>query len=99
MIVLEHPEEDNHNGGQLQFGPDGMLYIAPGDGGSSKKANAQNLSSELGKILRIDPRQSGSSPYTVPAGNPFASGERCRRSGPTACATCSASRSTAGPAT
>jgi len=60
----------NHNGGQLQFGPDGFLYIGLGDGGSGGDPmnNGQRLDTLLGKILRID--VSGS-PYTVPASNPF----------------------------
>ena len=47
---------DNHNGGQLLFGPDGYLYIGMGDGGSGgdPQNNAQNLDSLLGKMLRID---------------------------------------------
>ena len=63
----------NHNGGQLAFGPDGMLYIALGDGGSGgdPQGNAQNKASLLGKILRISPTPNGSSPYSIPPGNPF----------------------------
>ena len=60
----------HHHGGQLQFGPDGYLYLSTGDGDSSA-INAQELTNPLGKILRIDPRQAGAAPYTVPAGNPF----------------------------
>jgi hypothetical protein len=73
LLSIPHPGAVDHNGGQLQFGPDGDLYISTGDGGgpNDKFHNAQNLSSLLGKILRIDPRQSGAQPYTVPAGNPF----------------------------
>ena len=76
VIVLEHPGASNHNGGQIQFGRDGMLYLAPGDGGGSNDpgGDAQRLDSELGKVLRINPRQSGAAPYTVPPDNPFASG-------------------------
>jgi hypothetical protein len=71
VLTLDHPGADNHNGGQLQFGPDGMLYVAPGDGGIGRSANAQNLDSPLGKILRIDPRGGVVGSYTVPADNPF----------------------------
>ncbi|MDQ4098612.1 MAG: PQQ-dependent sugar dehydrogenase [Actinomycetota bacterium] len=63
----------NHNGGEVVFGPDGKLYIGFGDGGSQGDPNnrAQNLGDLLGKLLRIDPTPSGSTPYTVPADNPF----------------------------
>jgi len=57
----------NHNGGQMQFGPDGFLYIALGDGGSP--VPAQDLNQLLGKILRID--VDNGLPYTIPADNPF----------------------------
>jgi glucose/arabinose dehydrogenase len=61
----------NHNGGQVTFGPDGMLYIGLGDGGSGgdPQGNAQNLSTLLGSILRVDP--SRGDPYAVPGDNPF----------------------------
>jgi glucose/arabinose dehydrogenase len=61
----------NHNGGQLQFGPDGYLYIGMGDGGSGgdPQNHAQTLSSVLGKLLRID--VDTGSPYAIPADNPF----------------------------
>lgn len=60
----------NHNGGDLDFGPDGFLYLAPGDGGGvGDPANsAQDLSKPLGKILRLNVDGAG---YTVPANNPF----------------------------
>jgi glucose/arabinose dehydrogenase len=61
----------NHKGGQLQVGPDGMLYAGFGDGGSGgdPDENAQNLGRVLGKLIRIDPRPNGG--YSVPASNPF----------------------------
>jgi len=61
----------NHNGGQIQFGPDGFLYIATGDGGSGGDPNnlAQDLGSLLGKMLRID--VDSGSPYAIPASNPY----------------------------
>ena len=76
LFVHDDPEP-NHNGGQLVFGPDGLLYVGTGDGGGANdqhgaRGNAQNLGSPLGKILRIDPKASGGKAYTIPAGNPFA---------------------------
>ncbi len=73
VLTIPHPLENNHNGGQLQFGPEGLLFISTGDGGGSndQHENAQNLSRPLGKILRIDPLASGVLPYTVPGDNPF----------------------------
>jgi hypothetical protein len=61
----------NHNGGHVLFGPDGMLFIATGDGGSGgdPQGNGQNRGSLLGKILRID--VDGGDPYAVPSDNPF----------------------------
>jgi len=74
--ILLHVDQPfaNHNGGNLVFGPDGMLYIGLGDGGSGgdPQGNGQNLNTLLGKMLRID--VSGQSGYTIPADNPFASG-------------------------
>jgi glucose/arabinose dehydrogenase len=62
----------NHNGGQLAFGPDGLLYVGLGDGGDGgdPQNNAQNPGTLLGKILRIDV-ESAASPYAVPPSNPF----------------------------
>lgn len=64
----------NHNGGDLVFGPDGMLYIGLGDGGSQgdPNGNGQNVNVLLGKMLRLDVR--GKDGYSIPADNPFASG-------------------------
>jgi len=76
-VVLRMPDhESNHNGGQLLFGPDGLMYVGTGDGGGGgdrhgARGNAQNLGSLLGKILRIDPRAGGGRPYQVPGSNPF----------------------------
>jgi glucose/arabinose dehydrogenase len=63
----------NHNGGNLAFGPDGYLYIGLGDGGSGGDpyGNGQSLKTLLGKMLRIEPRPSGSKPYGIPPDNPF----------------------------
>src|SRR5204863_205515 len=61
----------NHNGGTLNFGPDGYLYIGMGDGGSSNDPGnrAQNKDSLLGKMLRID--VSGGGAYSNPPTNPY----------------------------
>jgi glucose/arabinose dehydrogenase len=76
QVLQMADHESNHNGGMLLFGPDKLLYIGTGDGGGGgdqhgAHGNAQNLGVLLGKILRIDPRASGSQPYTVPPSNPF----------------------------
>jgi glucose/arabinose dehydrogenase len=72
VIVIPHPINANHNGGQMQFlGED--LYFGTGDGGAGGDPpnNAQDKKVLLGKLLRIDPRPRGGGPYTVPATNPF----------------------------
>jgi glucose/arabinose dehydrogenase len=73
LLKIAHPVNANHNGGQLQFGPDGFLYAGTGDGGGGGDApnNAQNTNVLLGKLLRIDV---DNSLYAIPAGNPFANG-------------------------
>ena len=70
ILKIAHPGQSNHNGGQLQFGPDGMLWAGTGDGGGGgdPDGNAQNKHALLGKLLRLD--VSGASGYTMPADNP-----------------------------
>jgi glucose/arabinose dehydrogenase len=74
VLTLSQPYR-NHNGGAIAFGPDGLLYIGTGDGGSSGDPGnrAQDRFSPLGKILRLD--VDNGDPYAVPADNPFADGE------------------------
>ena len=71
VLRIDHRSFSNHNGGQMQFGPDGNLWIGTGDGGSGNDPNghAQNPTTLLGKMLRIAPTPGGG--YTIPAGNPF----------------------------
>jgi len=83
LVEIDQPFS-NHNGGQLQFGPDGYLYIGMGDGGSGGDPfnNGQNPMALLGKMLRIDVDGGGNPPdcgggaanYTIPADNPFVDG-------------------------
>lgn len=77
MLEVSQPFS-NHNGGHMEFGPDGYLYIGLGDGGSGgdPQGNGQNLSTLLGSMLRID--VSGGGAYTIPADNPFASDANAR---------------------
>ena len=81
-IVLEIPRENlpggdptaGHNGGQLQFGPDGLLYISVGDGDccADPSGNGQNTGTLNGKLLRINPAGTMPFQYSIPADNPFA---------------------------
>ena len=74
LLFVKQPFS-NHNGGQLQFGPDGLLYVGMGDGGSGGDPGnrAQNLSIPLGKLLRIDPLKRGARWFTAGYGlrNPW----------------------------
>jgi len=71
LLTIPQPYE-NHNGGQIAFGPDGYLYIGMGDGGSSgdPEERAQAPGDLLGKLLRIDV-ESGATPYAIPPTNPY----------------------------
>ncbi len=73
VLTIPHTEAGEHYGGQLQFGPDGLLYISTGDGGFIDLVGepARDLNSLLGKILRIDPRPLNGRPYRIPPSNPF----------------------------
>jgi glucose/arabinose dehydrogenase len=74
VITIAHPGESNHNGAKLNFGSDGYLYFATGDGGGGgdPNNNAQNGNSLLGKMLRINVSTGTTAPfYTVPNDNPF----------------------------
>jgi len=74
LLEIDQPFS-NHNGGNLMIGPDGLLYVGMGDGGSQRDPDRRALDASdlLGKILRIDPTPSGGLPYTVPPDNPFTS--------------------------
>ena len=75
LLQIDQPYP-NHNGGDLALGPDGMLYVAMGDGGSGgdPERRASDPTNLLGKLLRIDPAPSGDAAYSIPADNPFATG-------------------------
>ncbi|MDH5515991.1 MAG: PQQ-dependent sugar dehydrogenase, partial [Gammaproteobacteria bacterium] len=84
ILLSVNKPADNHNGGQLAFGPDGYLYIGLGDGGGGgdPDENAQNPARLLGKMLRIDvDTQPSGQPYGIPADNPFAGNLRCNADG------------------
>jgi glucose/arabinose dehydrogenase len=71
VLTIDHHQFQNHNGGDIAFGPDGNLYIGVGDGGSEEDPdnNGQNTDTLLGKMLRISPKPGGG--YSIPTGNPF----------------------------
>ncbi len=78
LLQVEEPAV-SHNGGRLQFGPDGKLYVPLGDGGDTDpaiKENARDPGKLLGKILRLD--VDGAAPYAIPDDNPFLSVEGAR---------------------
>ena len=76
FVIIEIPQPyTNHNGGMLAFGPDGYLYIGMGDGGSAGDPgnNAQDLTTLLGKLLRIDVNDTtATAHYAIPPDNPYA---------------------------
>ena len=74
VLEIPHLETTLHNGGQLQFGPDGLLYISVGDAGPQGDPNghAQSTGTLYGKLLRIDPAGTHPGEYSIPADNPFA---------------------------
>ena len=75
LFTVDHNQAPNHNGGQLQFGPDGMLWAGTGDGGGADNdavpGSAQSPTSLLGKLLRVDPN--GGAPHVWASGlrNPW----------------------------
>ena len=75
VLTIPHPGQANHNGAQITFGPDGYLYIGPGDGGVKSSTdpgkNAQDPAVLAGKILRIDVETGDPSTYTIPPTNPY----------------------------
>ena len=82
LLRIPHPDQANHNGGQLAFGPDGYLYVGTGDGGGGGDPyeNGQQRTVLLGKLLRIAPNVTSSTPaYRVPATNPWAKSTTIRR--------------------
>ena len=80
VVVLSIPDPfANHNGGMIEFGPDGYLYLGTGDGGGNQlgmhgQANAQDPRSLLGKMIRVDVDDRRTGEYGIPASNPFADG-------------------------
>jgi hypothetical protein len=73
ILSIPHAAMPNHNGGQLEIGPDGYLYVSVGDGGGTgvPLESGQDLETLLGKLLRIEPRPGDEPPYAIPPDNPF----------------------------
>ncbi|MGH8495409.1 MAG: PQQ-dependent sugar dehydrogenase [Gammaproteobacteria bacterium] len=80
-ILTQNQPFANHNGGNIDFGPDDFLYIGFGDGGSGgdPQGNGQDTSNRLGAMLRID--VDSATPYAIPPGNPFAGSGGCTAGG------------------
>ncbi len=81
VLTIPHPTNSNHNGGKLNFGPDGNLYFATGDGGSGGDPtnNAQNGNSLLGKMIRLNVDDFLTPPYyTIPSDNPYVTDDAVR---------------------
>jgi glucose/arabinose dehydrogenase len=79
ILIIEHSQFANHNGGLVTFGPDGKLWYGIGDGGSSgdPSGNGQNWNALLGSLLRID--VDAGDPYAIPPDNPFVGAPNVRR--------------------
>ena len=80
LLTIGQPY-NNHNGGQIKFGPDGYLYIGMGDGGSADDPdnNGQTFTTLLGNMLRIDVNSnSANATYAIPASNPFVNNDAIR---------------------
>jgi glucose/arabinose dehydrogenase len=76
LLRVDQPHP-NHNGGQLAFGPDGLLYLGLGDGGSraDPHGHGQDPETLLGSVLRLDVEGASDEGYAIPEDNPFADGE------------------------
>ncbi len=88
LLTIDKPQ-DNHNGGDIAFGPDGYLYLGTGDGGGGgdPQENGQRLTTLLGKMLRIQIGAPGAG-YSIPADNPFAGNAACPPGGSRASGNC-----------
>jgi glucose/arabinose dehydrogenase len=80
VVTIDRPSTgaSNHNGGQLQFGKDGLLYVSVGDGGTGG-ATAPDVTRLNGKILRFDPHGAGDGAHGIPPTNPFAGSAAARQ--------------------